>query len=72
MTAPVGDHLRVDRTAFSVVPNFEKADERAYWHVRSPAERLRYMEMLRRINYGDRAADRLEKGLEVVPLDGKK
>ncbi|MCI0561042.1 MAG: hypothetical protein MN733_21355, partial [Nitrososphaera sp.] len=58
--------LRVDRTAFSVTSQFDDADEKAYWLVRTPAERLRHMETLRRINYGRRATARLQRILEIA------
>jgi hypothetical protein len=57
---------RVDRSAFSAGSSFDDEDERAYWHARTPAERLRHMEFLRRINYGSRATEKMEKVLEVV------
>ncbi|HEX8696335.1 MAG TPA: hypothetical protein VF746_28210 [Longimicrobium sp.] len=69
MNDPVPPSIRLDRTALSVVPLFEDSDEKRYWHSRSPAERLRHVEMLRRINYGPRAMARLERVLEVVPLE---
>jgi hypothetical protein len=63
---------RVDRTAMAVVPLFEEEEEMKYWHARSPAERLRHMEMLRRINYGHLATARLQKVLELAPLEWRR
>jgi hypothetical protein len=59
---------KLDRTALSVVSSFEEADrqDREYWRSRTPYERLAYMELLRRINYGPAAAARLQRVLEVV------
>jgi hypothetical protein len=59
---------KIDRTAFSVVSSFEEADkqDKEYWHSRTPYERLQYMELLRRINYGSVAATRLQRVLEVA------
>ncbi len=59
---------RLDRSAFSVVSSFEEADEldQQYWLSRTPYERLQYMELLRRINYGDEATARLQRVLEVA------
>jgi len=59
---------RIDRTAFSVVSSFEEADkqDKEYWLSRTPYERLQYMELLRRINYGSVAATRLQRVLEVA------
>jgi hypothetical protein len=68
MDKPPEVEPRVDRTAFSVVSSFEEADaeDDAYWHSRTPAERLAHLELLRRINYGDAATGRLQRVLEVA------
>lgn len=57
---------RLDRSAFAIFSSHAEADaaDRAYWISRTPKERLQYMEMLRRMNYGPRATDRLQRVLE--------
>ena len=62
------EYPRLDRTALSLAPLFDDSEEREYWHSRSPAERLRHVEALRRINYGSRATEGLQRVLEVVPI----
>jgi hypothetical protein len=59
---------RLDKTAFSVVSSFEEADkqDKEYWLSRTPVERLQYMELLRRINYGSNATARLQRVLEIA------
>lgn len=57
---------RVDRSAFSVTTGFDDSEEKAYWHAQTPQVRIAHMEFLRRINYGPRAAARLQRLLEVV------
>jgi hypothetical protein len=57
---------RVDRTVITVTDTFDDSEDREYWKSCSPAERLRHVELLRRINYGDRATGRLERVLESV------
>jgi len=59
---------RLDRTAFSVVSSFEEADreDKEYWLSKTPYERLQYMELLRRINYGPNALARLQRVLEIA------
>jgi len=59
---------KMDKTAFSVVSSFEEAEreDREYWLSRTPYERLQYMELLRRINYGSAAAARLQRVLEIA------
>lgn len=56
----------VDRAAFSVVTLDDADDERQYWWSRTPQERMCHLEYLRRVNYGDRANEPLERVLEVV------
>ena len=34
--------LKIDKTALSLVPNFDTVDEKAYWLSRTPSERLPY------------------------------
>ena len=59
---------KIDRTALSVVSSFDEADkqDKEYWFSRTPHERLQYMELLRRINYGSVAATRLQRVLEIA------
>ena len=65
---PLDPEPRVDRTAFSVVSSFEEAEaeDAAYWASRTPAERMAHLELLRRINYGDAATERLQRVLEIT------
>jgi hypothetical protein len=60
--------LTIDRMVFSVVSLDEESDEIDYWLIQSPQERLVHMERLRRINYGHRATERLQRVFEVVEL----
>ncbi len=57
---------RVDRSVVVVKNHFDDHDDKLYWWSRTPGERLRYMELLRRINYGDRATARLQRVLEIT------
>ena len=58
--------LKVDRTAFTVGSLTEASDEKTYWLSRTPEERLRQIELLRRINYGHRATTRLQRVFEIA------
>jgi len=58
--------LKLNRSAFSVASLADESDEKAYWLARTPYERLRQVEILRRINYGYRATTRLQRVLEIV------
>ena len=55
---------KMDRNIFTVVSLEDESGDKAYWLSRTPHERLRYVEMLRRINYGYRATSRLQRVLE--------
>ena len=58
--------VKVDRVAFTVSTLDEEDPSIEYWACATPEERLRHMELLRRINYGDAATGRMEKVLTVV------
>ncbi len=62
--------MRLDNTPY-IPPVFESAeDERAYWHSRTPLERLRHTEYLRRVKYGPSAIAPMNKRtFEIVRLD---
>ncbi|MBI5303068.1 MAG: hypothetical protein HY868_13115 [Chloroflexi bacterium] len=56
----------IDKRAWSVLSNFDDSDDKRYWHSQTPQARLRYMEELRRMNYGNLATKRLSRVLEVA------
>jgi hypothetical protein len=60
--------FRLDRSHVEICDSFEDAErrDRAYWHSRTPEERLLYLEHLRRMNYGRAAVERLQSVLEIV------
>ena len=58
--------LKLDRTALSIGSFSDTSEERAYWLTQTPRERLKQIEILRRINYGNRATRRLQRVLEVA------
>jgi hypothetical protein len=62
------DEYRIDRTAFSVVPLDEQDDDGAYWATKTPEERMRALEYLRRMAYGDAATARLQRVFSVAKL----
>lgn len=64
MTRLGGKEQKVDRTALTIASLTDPSDEKAYWLSRTPYERLRHIELLRRINYGRRATARLQRVLE--------
>jgi len=41
-------------------------DDREYWLAREPIERIRQIEVLRRINHGHAATTRLQRVLEIT------
>ncbi|MDZ7718490.1 MAG: hypothetical protein U5K72_06710 [Balneolaceae bacterium] len=58
--------LKVDRKVLQVDSLKDESNDKTYWHSRTPQERLKHMERLRRINYGDDAAGRLQRVFEVI------
>ena len=66
MSRMLPKNLKVDRSALSVASLTDGSDEKAYWLMRTPQERLNQVEILRRINYGYRATLRLQRVLEVT------
>ena len=63
--------LKIDRSTMSVAALTDESDDKAYWLARTPHERLRQVEILRRINYGPRAARRLQRILEIAERKGR-
>jgi hypothetical protein len=57
---------RLDKTALAVVSSFDEArkEDEAYWIARTPQERIRQIELLRRMNYGLAATKRLQRVFE--------
>src|SRR5207248_5296265 len=60
--------LLLDRSAFSVADLDDEDPGIEFWANASPENRLRHMELLRRINYGRRASARLQRVLSVAEL----
>lgn len=59
----------MDKTAVTVATSFEEADaqDRAYWHSKTPQERMEALEQMRQMNYDyDPVSDRIQRTLEVV------
>jgi len=56
--------LKLDRRFFSVMSLSDQPNDKDYWFSRDPIERMRHIEILRRINYGYRATSRLQRVLE--------
>ena len=57
---------KLNKEIFSVSQTFDDHEEKTYWWSRTPHERLQHLEMLRRINYGHLAAERLQRVLDVA------
>ncbi len=65
------DRITLDRNAFEIFSSFEEAEaaDRAYWHSRTPEERLLAVELMRQSAYGyDQATARLQRVLEITQL----
>ena len=57
-------NIKMDKRFFSVVSLSDPSGDRGYWLGRQPMERMRHIEVLRRINYGHRSAAGLQRVLE--------
>ena len=58
---------RLDKTTFTVASLAEPSDEKEYWFMKSPSERLAALEIMRQIIYGyDPLTDRLQRVLEIT------
>ena len=44
--------FKMDKSVLSVTSLSEESDEKAYWHAKTPHERLEAVELMRQINYG--------------------
>ena len=57
----------VDRSVVVISDLHEDSDERGYWLSRTPAERLRALELMRQVIYGyDPSTTRLQRVLSVL------
>jgi hypothetical protein len=64
------DEVRLDRSVFEVGSLDDEDPDKAYWHAKSPRERMEALELLRQIIYGyDPASARLQRVLEVAELE---
>jgi len=59
-------NMKVDRNIFSVSSDFEDKGSKEYWLSQSPQDRIRHIETLRRVNYGSRATERLQRFFEIA------
>ena len=63
------DSLRLDKSAFTVTPLSDEAEEKEYWSRKSPEERLQAVESMRQVVYGyDPFTSRLQRVLTVAQL----
>ncbi len=58
--------MQVDRSIVSISSVFEDTESRDYWLTQDPQKRVRHIEELRRINYGNRATERLQSFFEIA------
>jgi hypothetical protein len=58
--------IKLDKRFFSVASLSDQLDDKDYWFSMDPIERMRHIEVLRRINYGHSATSRLQRVLEYI------
>lgn len=61
--------LKLDRTKMRVVNGFDDSEEIEYWRQTSVKERLQHIERLRRLNYGVRATERLQRVIRITKCE---
>ena len=65
--------FKMDKGVISVRSLSEESDEKAYWHAKTPHERLEAVELMRQIKYGyDPNTSRLQRVLTVAQLKQNK
>jgi hypothetical protein len=57
---------RLDKTKLKVIQGFDDTDIIEYWKSKTPLERWEHVELLRRINYGKAATERMRKVLTII------
>jgi hypothetical protein len=57
-------NIKMDKRFFSVASLSDHLDDKDYWSSMNPIERMRHIEVLRRINYGHGATSRLQRVFE--------
>ena len=57
--------LRVDRQSLSITASLDDPANKRYWHAESPQARIRHIEVLWQMNYGNLATQQLQRVLEV-------
>ncbi len=58
--------LKLNKQEFSIISLSDPSDDKEYLLEKKPIERLKYIEMLRRINYGHGATAGLQRFFEVA------
>lgn len=63
--------LKLDKNSLKIGLTLEDsvADEVEYWRNTSVKERLQHIERLRRLNYGSRATERLQRVIRIVECE---
>lgn len=63
------DRMKMDKTAFSISTIDDESDEKQYWLSKTPAERVRGVEIMRQMLYGyDPLTARLQRFFETAEL----
>ena len=58
--------MKLNKKVISVSSSFDNSDYKRYWLSKSKIEILNHIDELRKINYRNKASQRLQKILEVV------
>ena len=61
-------NIKIDKKFFSVVSLSDQSDDKDYWFLREPIERIQHIEVLKSINYRHSAIARLQRILSLKQL----
>lgn len=60
------DKHRIDRTAFSIIDLGDDSGDKEYWRSRTIEERLENLDYLRKMYFGTRTKQRLQRFFEIA------
>ena len=62
-------NARLNKKVLHIVSITDEFDEKSYWLKKKPHERIAFIELLRKINYGkDATSSRLQRFFEIAEL----
>jgi hypothetical protein len=60
------DCQRIDKTKILITSLGDEPNDKTYWRSQTPEKRIHHIELLRALNYGDKASSRLQRFFEIA------